>query len=118
MDESTEIVCKFRKISYTKFEKFIGEIGGKWKLRILYCIATEPSQKMRYGELKKAIQPISHKVLANQLKELEKDGFLIRKEYEQVPPKVEYYMSEKGKSLDSIFDEIMKWLLIQEKEVL
>ena len=116
MDKSVQLECKYKKIGYAKFEEFIEEIGGKWKLRILYCIATEPTQKMRYGEFKKAIQPISHKVLANQLKELEHDGFIIRKKYNQNPPKVEYYMSDKGKSLDSIFNEIMEWIINQEEK--
>jgi len=50
-------------------------------------------------DLKRLLAPITHKMLTNQLKELEKDGLIIRKEYPQVPPKVEYNMSEMGKEL-------------------
>lgn len=53
-------------------------------------------------DLKRLLVPITHKMLTNQLKELEKDGLIIRKEYPQVPPKVEYYMSEMGKELRTV----------------
>lgn len=64
---------------------------------------------MRYGELKKALNGITHKMLSNQLKELETDSLIIRKEYPQVPPKVEYYLSERGKSLMPTLQELCKW---------
>ena len=53
-------------------------------------------------DLKRLLVPITHKMLTNQLKELEKDGLIIRKEYPQVPPKLEYYMSEMGKELRTV----------------
>lgn len=64
---------------------------------------------MRYGELKRNINRITHKMLSNQLKELEADHIIIRKEYNQIPPKVEYFLSEKGLSLMPILEEICKW---------
>lgn len=104
--------CKFEQVGYERFEEFILMLGGKWKLRLLYFIADNTT--MRYGELKKALKPITHKMLSIQLKELEQDGFITRKEFPQIPPKVEYTISEKGISLYPIFNEIAEWILGQE----
>lgn len=64
---------------------------------------------MRYSELKRNLTPITHKMLSTQLKELEEDGIIIRKEYPQVPPKVEYSLSEKGISFIPIIDAMCDW---------
>ena len=64
---------------------------------------------LRYGELKGCIGQISDKILNNQLKELEKDGIIIRKEYPQIPPRVEYRLSKRGLSLMPILEEMCKW---------
>ena len=61
-------------------------------------------------DLKRLLAPITHKMLTNQLKELEKDGLIIRKEYPQVPPKVEYYMSEMGKELRTVVRAMYEWI--------
>lgn len=65
---------------------------------------------LRYGELKRLLAPITDKMLTNQLKELEKDGLIIRKEYPQVPSKVEYYMTEMGKGLRSVVKAMYEWI--------
>lgn len=64
---------------------------------------------MRYGELKRALGKVTHKMLSQQLKEMEADGILYRKEYPQVPPKVEYGLTELGKSLMPILHEVCTW---------
>lgn len=64
---------------------------------------------MRYSELKKSLQGVTHKMLSTQLKELETSHLIVRHEYPQVPPKVEYYLSERGKSLMPILEELCKW---------
>ena len=64
---------------------------------------------MRYSELKRNLTPITHKMLSTQLKELEEDGIIIRKEYPQVPPKVEYSLSEKGISFIPIINAMCDW---------
>lgn len=61
-------------------------------------------------DLKRLLAPITHKMLTNQLKELEKDGLIIRKEYPQVPPKVEYNMSEMGKGLRTVVRAMYEWI--------
>jgi DNA-binding HxlR family transcriptional regulator len=82
-------------------------IGGKWKLLILYYLMTEKVQ--RYGELKRCVTGITHKMLSIQLKELEKAGIISRKEYPQIPPKVEYSLTEKGVTLLPILGMMYDW---------
>lgn len=89
------------------FEYALSLIGGKWKLNILFWLWKRDI--MRYSELKKSLQGITHKMLSNQLKELEADDLIVRKEYPQVPPKVEYYLSKRGESLMPILEELCKW---------
>lgn len=91
----------------TPFGYTISKIGGKWKLIILYILKV--NSVMRYSEIKKTLNGITHKTLSQQLKELEADDLIIRKEYPQVPPKVEYSLSEKGLSLSNVMKEICSW---------
>lgn len=81
-------------------------IGGKWKPIILYYLT---SGTRRFGEIAVRIPTISRKVLTEQLKELEKDRLIVRKQYKEIPPKVEYSLTELGKSLSSVFDEMAVW---------
>ncbi|MFD1955684.1 winged helix-turn-helix transcriptional regulator [Paenibacillus thailandensis] len=83
-------------------------LGGKWKLLILCHLNCGPGP-MRTNELKKKIPEITQKMLTQQLRELEEDGIIIRTVYNQVPPKVVYEMSELGKSLESILDQLGEW---------
>ncbi|MCL2853011.1 MAG: helix-turn-helix transcriptional regulator [Defluviitaleaceae bacterium] len=80
---------------------------GKWKLKIIYTLAN--SELLRYGELKRALVPITHKMLSAQLKELERDGIVLRTEYPQIPPRVEYSLSAKGDDMIAIFKEMWIW---------
>ena len=82
-------------------------INGKYKMIILYWLAEY--KVIRYNELKRYIGTISHKTLSLSLKELETDDLIIRREYPQIPPKVEYSLSERGKSLIPILDAMCEW---------
>jgi DNA-binding HxlR family transcriptional regulator len=82
-------------------------IGGKWKPIIVYHLST--AGVMRYGEIRKSMPKITHKMLSTQLKELEADGLILRTEYPQVPPKVEYQLKEKGISLMPVFTAMGAW---------
>lgn len=64
---------------------------------------------MRYSEIKRAVNGITHKMLSNKLKELEANGLIIRHEYPGVPPKVEYYLTERGLSLMPVIQTICQW---------
>ena len=85
-------------------------IGGKWKCVIL-CHLTHG--KKRTSELKRLMPDITQKMLTQQLRELEADGVINRIAYNQVPPKVEYELSEYGLSLESILDSLCAWGLLQ-----
>ena len=82
-------------------------ISGKYKMTILYTIAE--FEVVRFNEMQRYIDGISFKTLSKALKELETDGLVDRKEYPQIPPKVEYRLTEKGKSLMPVLDYLCDW---------
>lgn len=82
-------------------------IGGKWKLVILWHLSIV--NVLRYGEIKKSLSVITHKMLSQQLKELESDGLIYREEYHQIPPKVEYSLTDLGKSLLPVLQSMFNW---------
>lgn len=82
-------------------------VGGKWRWLIIYKLSENGI--LRYGELKKSLPPITHKMLSQELKELEAQKLIHREEYHQIPPKVEYSLTEKGQTLLPILDLMSKW---------
>ena len=91
----------------TPFGYTLSMIGGKWRLVILYWLAEQ--EATRFNELRRRIGHITEKTLSGQLKELERDGLVVRKEYPQIPPKVEYSLSEKGWSLYPLMETMCAW---------
>lgn len=87
-------------------EKTLRMIVGKWKTILLWHLS---GGKKRYGELKKLIPNVSEKMLIQSLRELEKDELVIRKVYPEVPPKVEYILSKRGKSLSPLICSLNTW---------
>ena len=81
-------------------------IGDKWKFLILRDLM---NGTMRFGELKKSIGSVSQKVLTAQLRDMEKSGLVNRTVYAEVPPKVEYSLTETGKSLEPILNAMKNW---------
>jgi DNA-binding HxlR family transcriptional regulator len=81
--------------------------GGKWKSRIICVLAAK--QNLRYSQLRKEMANITDAVLATTLKELLQSGMIERKSYDEIPPRVEYSLSEKGKSVVPILQDICKW---------
>lgn len=98
---------KIKLLTDTPFGYTLSIIAGKWRLVILYWLVEY--KIVRYNELKRLIGSITYKTLSVQLKEMEEDGLIIRKEYPQIPPKVEYSLSEKGKSLYPIMEAMCDW---------
>ncbi len=82
-------------------------IGSKWRAIILWHILN--SHSIRYGQLKKSIPNISHKILSQELKNLEMDSLIERIAYATIPPKVEYITTSRGKSLENILTELCFW---------
>lgn len=81
-------------------------IGDKWKVLILRDLLTGTK---RFGELKKSLGGVSQKVLTAQLRDMEETGLLTRKAYAEVPPRVEYSLTELGRSLAPILDAMRSW---------
>jgi DNA-binding HxlR family transcriptional regulator len=104
MQKDTKVKNKSR-FSYP-VEITLDLVGGKWKLLILWLL----SEKLcRFSELKRQIPQITQKMLTQQLRELESDGIIHRKVYAQVPPKVEYSLTDMGKSFTPILQAMHSW---------
>lgn len=92
--------------SHCPFTRAIGTIGNKWKPMIIDVIGTRTT---RFGQLAAIIPIISRKVLTEQLKELEGDGLVERMAYSELPPRVEYKLTEKGLAFLPILEDIKQW---------
>ena len=82
-------------------------MSGKWKIVILWHLGHEGP--LRYGELFRLFKNISNRILTKQLRELEQDGIIYRNVFDEVPPKVEYHLTELGRTLVPIVDEMFEW---------
>lgn len=91
----------------TGFSYTLSLISGKHKMIILYCLME--FEVVRFNELKRYLKTITDKTLSLNLKELEASHLIVRKEYPQIPPKVEYRLSERGQSLMSVLDQLCVW---------
>lgn len=96
-----------QEVNITPFAYALSLVDGKWKMHILFWLWKK--EVLRYSELKRALGKVTHKMLSTQLKELEADGLIIRREYPQVPPKVEYSLSERGLSLMPVLQSLCEW---------
>lgn len=95
------------KLEDTGFHYTMSLIQGKYKMLILYTLME--FGVVRFNEMKRYIGGITYKTLSATLKQLESDALIHRKEYPQIPPKVEYSLTERGKSLIPILDEMCEW---------
>ncbi len=93
-------------------EEALKILEGRWKLRILFHLFG--GQLQRFSDLERAIPEVTQKMLAQQLRQLEKDGIVHRKVYPEVPPKVEYSLTEWGQSLCPALDALLKWAVARE----
>ena len=91
----------------TGFSYTLSLISGKYKMVILYCLMEY--QPVRFNELQRYLGKVSDKTLSQHLKELERDGLIHREVYPQIPPKVEYSLTERGKSLMVVLDQLCDW---------
>lgn len=91
----------------TGYSYTLSLISGKYKMVILYCLMEY--QPVRFNEMKRYLGRISDKTLSQNLKELEADGLIERTVYPQIPPKVEYSLTERGASLMEVLDQLCIW---------
>ena len=94
-------------LAETGFSYTLSLINGKYKMSVLYTLME--FGVVRFNALKKYIGSISYKTLSTTLKQLEKDQLVLRTEYPQIPPKVEYSLTERGRSLIPILDQLCEW---------
>ena len=94
------------KIYHCALDVTMEYIGGKWKTVVLWYLRKDTR---RFKDLKKLIPGITEKMLSLQLKQLEKDGIINRKVFAEVPPRVEYCLTQEGKTLLPILEELGKW---------
>ncbi len=93
----------------------LSKLGGKWKPLILWFLAKNGTK--RYGEIRRYIPKVTNKMLSQQLKELAVDKLIKRKDYKTVPPKVEYSITEEGKTLVPILEHMCSWGFEREKNI-
>lgn len=91
----------------TGYSYTLSLIQGKYKMVILYCLME--FQPVRFNQMRRYLGRISDKTLSQNLKELEADGLITRHEYPQIPPKVEYELTERGASLMEVLDQLCIW---------
>ncbi|MEF2144805.1 MAG: helix-turn-helix domain-containing protein [Desulfovibrionaceae bacterium] len=89
------------------FELTLQLIGGKWKPLVLYKLGREGT--LRFSELRRNLPGVTQKMLTQQLRELETDGLVLRKVYAQVPPKVEYSLSDLGRTIMPVLEMLCEW---------
>lgn len=91
----------------TGYSYTLSLISGKYKPIILYCLMEyEP---VRFNEMQRYLKKVADKTLSQNLKELEADGLIVREVYPQIPPKVEYSLSDRGHSLVKVLDKLCDW---------
>ena len=85
----------------------LNRVGDKWSMLVLFTLESTPT--IRFKELQRSIPDISQKMLTTTLKTLEADGLIIRKAYPEIPPRVEYELTSRGKSLLPLIDNLLSW---------
>lgn len=85
----------------------LNRVGNKWSMLVLFTLESTPT--IRFKELQRNIPDISQKMLTTTLKTLEADGLIIRKAYPEIPPRVEYELTSRGKSLLPLIDNLLSW---------
>ena len=98
-----------RECEYTEcpVEAALDMIGGKWKSMLVAILMDE--EQVRFNELQRRLKDVTHKVLTKQLRDLEECGLVRRKVHAEVPPRVEYSLTELGRTLEPVVAELKKW---------
>ncbi len=102
-----ETLCEDLAGESCGLKKVLNIVGGKWKVMILCVIDKE--ETVRYGDLRRSVFGITNTMLANSLKEMENDGLIERKQYMEMPVRVEYTLTDKAKSIVPILLELKRW---------
>ena len=103
---STNFVNETELAAICPMHKVMSVLGGRWKIALLYFIHQEHN---RFSLLQRKMPFITTKMLSSQLKELEQDGMINRKIYAEMPPRVEYSLTEMGKTLLPVLEDLYNW---------
>ena len=106
-EEYRALVAKTDLNADCPVKRLLGVFSGKWHIRVLFELTK--AESLRFGQLKKRIGGITNTMLANTLKELEAGGMIARTQFNEIPPHVEYALSESGRELYPIFYEMALW---------
>ena len=106
MSEKTSCIVG-KRIEDTGFHHTLSLISGRYRMAILYCLSEFGT--VRFNEMKRFIHEITFKSLSSNLKDLEEDGLILRRDYGENPPRVEYSLSELGMTLIPILDGMCEW---------
>lgn len=106
IDEKEKIIILHGKEYHCAMEVTMDYIGGKWKTVVLWYLRKD---RKRFSTLSKLIPNITEKMLSMQLRALEDDGIVGRQVYPEVPPRVEYYLTDFGKTMIPMLEEIARW---------
>lgn len=101
LEDATFPACPVRNI--------LARLCDKWALLVLYLLARSQTGKMRFSVLKQAMPDISQKMLATTLRTLEEDGYISRRLYAEIPPRVEYALTARAETLRPILEELLTW---------
>jgi DNA-binding HxlR family transcriptional regulator len=117
MNKTEVLPCLVKEISGKRyrcyFELTLAVIGGKWKPIILYHLSL--ANAVRFGEMRRGMPDVTERMLTRQLRELEADGLVHREVYREVPPRVEYSLTEMGRSLIPLLLQMRAWGVDYEK---
>jgi DNA-binding HxlR family transcriptional regulator len=87
-------------------ERTLDFLSGKWRPMVIYWLMDRP---LRFNELQRRLGPITHRTLSKTLKEMEADGLIVRKDYGEIPPRVDYSLTERGRSLQPVLQAMEDW---------
>jgi DNA-binding HxlR family transcriptional regulator len=103
-----------KRVYYCGLEASLAVIGGKWKFLILWHLAHDSA---RFGELRRLVVSVSEKMLIQGLKEMAADGIVSRKDFRELPPRVEYSLTEFGKTLATAVEPLCEWGTLHMKRI-
>ena len=109
-NKSLEVSRVCSGVDHKEVRGLLSQIGDKWTVSIIGVLATHPKKKARFSEIERAVEGISQRMLTTTLKNLERDGIVVRELFPEVPPRVEYHLSSLGISLVSPIREIISWV--------
>jgi DNA-binding HxlR family transcriptional regulator len=106
--EPVALMCKSEETKAVR--EFLTKVGDKWSILLVVMLARSPRGKARFSELQKMVDGISQRMLTTTLRNLERDGFLTREVFAEVPPRVEYELTELGLSVLEPMQQLVEWI--------